>query len=225
MFSRILRAGDNLLWWNEFNHSISTSYESTTYTGRINNPGLYTSYCIEFDVANLPLNMIAICEEQQHQTVQQNKKVETLDEMGRVQTAFEYLRKMVRAFVEDVEGRKSEEGDMLLSNVYRWVMTKRNSLYDPLLHRLVRELTKNLFYTLMLKIKEMGFKIIYANFERFVISTEKYTFQEARNRTNYMLSKCLHDDKKKYRFIILKPVKIWSTLLWRDQYNYGGWIE
>lgn len=99
MFARILRAGDNLLWWNEYNREIATSYESKSYTGRISNPGLYTSYCVEFDVANLTLNAIAMSEEQGQGVQAKGKGTETLDDMGKVQTAFEYLRKMVRAFV------------------------------------------------------------------------------------------------------------------------------
>lgn len=58
MYSRVLRAGDNLLWWDEFNNSTDSFYESQIYTGRVNNSGLYTSYCVEFDIANLPLNAI-----------------------------------------------------------------------------------------------------------------------------------------------------------------------
>lgn len=48
MFCRVLRAGDNLLWWDEFNNSADAFYESPIYTGRVNNAGLYPSYCIEF---------------------------------------------------------------------------------------------------------------------------------------------------------------------------------
>lgn len=45
-FGRLLHSGDNITWWNEFNSDIMTSYESKNHTGRILQPGLYSSYCI-----------------------------------------------------------------------------------------------------------------------------------------------------------------------------------
>jgi hypothetical protein len=124
-------------------------------------------------MANLVLNAIAISEDQPEKAAtavygekvrKRGAKAETLDDMGKVSMALEHLRKLVREFIADVEKRQSEEGDLLLQNLYKWIITRSNSLYDPLLHRLIKELAKNMFYTFMLKIKEMGFKIIYANF-------------------------------------------------------------
>jgi hypothetical protein len=112
-----------------------------------------------------------------------------------------------------------------VQNLYKWLITRTNSLYDPLLHRLVKQITKSLFYTFMLKVKAMGFKIVFANFERLIVSTENNTHQEAVNRTKFMLSKCLEDEKKKYRYIILTPVRVWKLILWRDTHNFAGFTE
>ena len=121
-------------------------------------------------------------------STKKNRQHDTLDEMSSVYTAFEYLRKMVRAFIEDIDN-KSEEADLLVQNLYKWLITRSNSLYDPLLHRLIKQLTKTMFYTFMLKVKAMGFKIVFANFERLIISTENNTHQEAVSRTKFMLTK------------------------------------
>jgi hypothetical protein len=40
-----------------------------------------------------------------------------------------------------------------------------------------------------------------------------------------MLSKCLEDDKKKYKYIILTPIRVWKAMLWRDTHNYAGFTE
>lgn len=45
------------------------------------------------------------------------------------------------------------------------------------------------------------------------------------NRTRYMLGKCLEDDKKKYKSITFSTTRVWKTLLWRDTFNFGGYIE
>lgn len=57
--------------------------------------------------------------------------------MACVQTAFEYLKKMIKAFLEDVS-HGSVEGDTLNQNICKWIYTKDNALYDPLLHRMVK---------------------------------------------------------------------------------------
>lgn len=60
MFSRVLRAGDNLLWWDDYNRTLDLNYESDVYTGRINNPGLYSTFCIEFDIAHMVTTAILV---------------------------------------------------------------------------------------------------------------------------------------------------------------------
>lgn len=60
---RLLHAGDQLTWWNDFNSELTTTYESQAFTGKITNPGIFSNYCIEVAMENLAVNTIAIAED------------------------------------------------------------------------------------------------------------------------------------------------------------------
>ena len=42
---RLLHAGDQITWWDEFNSELATTYESVALTGKIINPGIFSNYC------------------------------------------------------------------------------------------------------------------------------------------------------------------------------------
>ena len=60
---RLLHAGDQLTWWNDFNSELTTTYESQAFTGKITNSGIFSNYCIEVAMENLAVNTIAIAED------------------------------------------------------------------------------------------------------------------------------------------------------------------
>ena len=62
-YGRLLHSGEYVTWWNDYNSEIISTYESKTQTGRVINPGLYSSYCIEINVDNLAVNTIANSDE------------------------------------------------------------------------------------------------------------------------------------------------------------------
>jgi hypothetical protein len=110
---RLLHAGDQITWWNDFNSQLTTTYESLAFTGKITTPGVYSNYCIEVAMENLAVNTIAIAEDlglEDRETAglvkkgnanNSNAKWETLDEMTQVRKAFEYVRKMVKLWVRE----------------------------------------------------------------------------------------------------------------------------
>jgi hypothetical protein len=48
---------------------------------------------------------------------------------------------------------------------------RNNSLFDPLLLRIVNEFMKKVFYILMRRLSELGMKIISANFSKMIVAT------------------------------------------------------
>jgi hypothetical protein len=83
-----------------------------TFTGKIVNPGLFKTYSIEIDMENLAVNTIAnaddLMNEDRETAMMMQKKsnaitknFESLDEMGRVKRAFEYLKKVIKGWIKD----------------------------------------------------------------------------------------------------------------------------
>jgi hypothetical protein len=69
----------------------------------------------------------------------------------------------------------SEHGclaDSLLTAVYRYLCGYGNGLLaDPLLHRLVYTLMSRLFWRLVKALRELGARIVYADFSRVILAT------------------------------------------------------
>ena len=110
---------------------------------------------------------------------------------------------------------------MLVSHLYRWISSPAESkLYDPLLHRLVHKLMMKNFFQLLFRLKEHGCNVIYANFHKIIIHTERTSFDEAENFINFVI----HTIKQKplFAFLSLTPTDYWRILLFKDIYNYGG---
>lgn len=43
---RLLHAGDQIIWWGDYNSELTTTYESAALTGKIINPGIFSNYCV-----------------------------------------------------------------------------------------------------------------------------------------------------------------------------------
>lgn len=118
-----------------------------------------------------------------------SNKVEMLDEMTQAKKAFEYLRKMIKGWIQDLN-INLEKANELLRNFHKWITTQSNALYDPLLFRMVNVLMKNMFKTLMTKLTNLGLHIVYASFSKIIVATDKHTYIEAENVIRHTLKKC-----------------------------------
>lgn len=105
--------------------------------------------------------------------------------------SFDYLRKMVRLWIKDFEESESEHANELLKNLHKWISTQSNAMFDPLLLRMVSELMKKVFYLLLKRLGNLGMEVIFANFSKIIVATDKYTEQEARSSIEYILKKCV----------------------------------
>ena len=64
--------------------------------------------------------------------------------------------------------------DSLLTALYRYLCGFGDALlFDPLLHRLVNVLMNKLFKRLISELRKLGVKIVYADFNRIIVDTNK----------------------------------------------------
>lgn len=64
-----------------------------------------------------------------------------------------------------------------MKNLHKWITTRSNSMFDPLLLRMVNQMMKRVFYLLMRKLSNLGLRVIFANFSRVILATDKYNFK------------------------------------------------
>ena len=64
-----------------------------------------------------------------------------------------------------------------MTNLHKWITTQSNSMYDPLLTKMVNDFMKRVFYRLLGKLANLGLQIVSANFSRMILATGKHTLQ------------------------------------------------
>ena len=67
---------------------------------------------------------------------------------------------------------------------------------------------------LMKKMSNLGAYVVFVSGNKIIISTNKYTLNEANNFTKYLLETILSFPIFKY--LTLKPIKFWKVLLFKD---------
>jgi hypothetical protein len=111
--------------------------------------------------------------------------------MSKVRKGFDYIKKMVKIWIKDVEFYSSNEASELMQNFHKWISTRNNALYDPLLSRMVNELMKRASYMLMNRLNKMGLTILSGNFSKIIVGTTQFTYHEAFGNISNILKKCV----------------------------------
>ncbi|EGG20436.1 putative DNA polymerase epsilon subunit A [Cavenderia fasciculata] len=136
---------------------------------------------------------------------------------------FNILRKLVTKWSLDLvmgNKRAHQYPSILLTHFYRWISSPYSGLYDPILHRTLHGLMKKVFLQLVFEFKKLGAKIIYGNFNKLIICTQKQTVEDAKAYCQYILA--VIKKKELFSWLNIKPVKCWHNLLWMDSSNYSG---
>lgn len=97
--------------------------------------------------------------------------------MSKVRKQFDYVKKMIKIWIKDVQYFQNEEARRLLRNFHKWLSTRNNALYDPLLARMINELMKKVFYMLMRRLSDLGMTIVSGNFSKIIVATEKFRYE------------------------------------------------
>jgi DNA polymerase epsilon subunit 1 len=79
---------------------------------------------------------------------------------------------------------------------------------------------KRSFGNLLEEFRRLGSQVIYASFDKLVISTSKSNFKIGGAYSTYLLSALQKNPL--FEHLELKAVKFWDYLIWLDPYNNGG---
>jgi DNA polymerase epsilon subunit 1 len=123
----------------------------------------------------------------------------------------------------ELEGEEGAEGhpvDTLIAHFYRWISSSHSKLYDYSLHRLVHGLMKKVFFQLIAEFKKLGSKILFANFNRIIIVTNKTTVRDATTYCDFILNNLRQ--KELFSWLDIEPKRYWENLFFMDHANYGG---
>lgn len=241
-YARRLEKSNVVLWWSPTPLPDHAGYEKDNITGpmqtvefpSVNNPGAYSSVCIEIDVKNLAINTILtsslINELEGSESALLNPTApttgETTDGSGVLysDTAFSsagivVLRDMVKAWwAEACQGNGM--ADIMVQHLIRWVESPDCCLYDRALHQYVQMMSRKALRQLMTDFRRVGSSVIFASPGRLLIQTSKTEVGNAYAYSQYIIKSI--KTKPLFHFLDLEIKEYWDYLVWYDEFNYGG---
>ncbi|KAG6013956.1 DNA polymerase epsilon catalytic subunit [Claviceps lovelessii] len=234
-YARRLQANGVVLWWSAGPRPDHAGYEKDDVLGpldtvkmpNVNNPGTFSSVCIDMDVRNLTINTILtsslINELEGAESISFNPTADGSETLAS-DTAFAnagvlVLREMVKAWwAEACKG--STMADVLVQHLVRWVENPDSFMYDRALHYYVQMMSRKAFQQLMADFRRVGSQVVFANPNRLILQTTKAEVGNAFAYSQYIIKSI--KSKPLFHFIDLEIKEYWDYLVWYDEFNYGG---
>ncbi|KAL6870486.1 DUF1744 domain-containing protein [Trichoderma novae-zelandiae] len=234
-YARRLQANGVVLWWSPDPRPDHAGYEKDDITGSldtvkmpsVNNPGTFSSVCIDLDVRNLAINTILtsslINELEGAESISFNPTADGSEilasENGFANAGVLVLREMVKAWwAEACKG--STMADVLVQHLVRWVENPDSFMYDRALHYYVQMMSRKAFQQLMADFRRVGSQVIFASANRLILQTTKAEVGNAFAYSQYIIKSI--KSKSLFHFIDLEIKEYWDYLVWYDEFNYGG---
>jgi DNA polymerase epsilon subunit 1 len=241
-YARRLQKNNVVLWWSGSPRPDHAGYERDDILGpletvqmpAVNNPGTYSSVCIELDVRNLAINTILtsslINELEGSDSVSFNPAAPSEDtpsdgtnvlyaDNAFASAGVTVLREMVKAWwTEACKG--SNMADIMVQHLVRWVENPDSFLYDRSLHYYVQMMSRKAFQQLMTDFRRVGSHVVFANANRLLLQTTKSEVGNAYAYSQYILKSI--KAKPLFHFLDLEIKEYWDYLVWYDEFNYGG---
>jgi DNA polymerase epsilon subunit 1 len=234
-YARRLQANGVVLWWSPDPRPDHAGYEKDDITGSldtvkmpsINNPGTFSSVCIDLDIRNLTINTILtsslINELEGAESISFNPTADGSEilasENGFANAGVLVLRELVKAWwAEACKG--STMADVLVQHLVRWVENPDSFMYDRALHYYVQMMSRKAFQQLMSDFRRVGSQVIFASADRLILQTTKAEVGNAYAYSQYIIKSI--KSKSLFHFIDLEIKEYWDYLVWYDEFNYGG---
>lgn len=244
-YARRLQKERVVLWWSGQAKPDHAGYEKDDVLGpletvempSINNPGTYSSVCIDLNLRNLAINTILssslVNELEGSDSVSFNPTAPAHDNANDANStmysdnAFAnagimVLREMVKAWwVEAVQaGSGFSMADVMVQHLVRWVSSPGSFLYDRSLHYYVEMMSKKTLQQLMTDFKRVGSHIVFASPNRLLLQTTKAEVGNAYAYSQYIIKTI--KSKPLFQFMEMEVKEYWDYLVWYDEFNYGG---
>lgn len=218
MYARILTQKKHLLWKRGVRTEIPT-YQNF----RLSKSGSYGKVCAEIQLNGLAINTILMAH-QLHLIEQTGSDLFQSDTeplpSHSCGEAFTHLKALVTNLFKDFVDSRSDTTDHLLQHIYRWLSTTSSELHDPLLKDLLSTCMQKLVLQLLADIRRLGASVIYADYSKIIICTNKDSLQTAENYIEFITGTIRQNEM--YQVLTLTAVQYWNFFVYLDIENYGG---
>ncbi|KAK3041245.1 hypothetical protein RJ639_001528, partial [Escallonia herrerae] len=213
-FARALRHQQQVLWIsdNGIPDLGGISVEESCYADEVNQPvltypGAYRKVTVELKIHNLAVSallksnqvnemeggtLLGLDQDSNTGPHVSNEQC-GFDEATSCAPAFRVLKQLIQRCIKDAVDNGNVYADAILQHLYRWLCSPQSKLHDPALHRMLNKVMQKVFALLLAEFRKLGATIVFAT-----------------------------SQKDLFEWIELEPLQFWHSLLFMDQYNYGG---
>ncbi|KAL6577446.1 DNA polymerase epsilon catalytic subunit A [Orobanche minor] len=239
--SRALRDQQQVLWIsdNGIPDLGGSNEEVPCFIDEVNQPvltypGAYRKVTVELKIHHLAVNsllksnqvnemeggaLFGLDQEMNPASCNSDKQY-SFDEEASCAPAFRVLKQLIQRCIADAVTSGNVFADAILQNLYRWLCSPKSKLHDPALHRMLHKVMQKVFALLMAELRKFGATIVFASFSKVIIDTGKSDLAAAKAYCESILKTLQTRDL--FEWVELEPFKFWHSLLFMDQYNYGG---
>ncbi|KAK6247338.1 hypothetical protein QUC31_018903 [Theobroma cacao] len=236
-FSRALRDQQQVLWISDDGVPDlgGTGEEDICYADEVHQPvitypGAYRKVSVELKIHNLAVDALLKSNQINEmeggallgfdQDVNSGNEQCGFDEATSSAAAFRVLKQLIQRCLADAVSSGNVFADAILQHLYRWLCSPQSKLHDPALHRILHKVMQKVFALLLAEFRKLGATIIFADFSKVIIDTGKYDISAAKAYSDSLLQAL--QNRELFEWIELEPIHFWHSLLFMDQYNYGG---
>ncbi|XP_072950830.1 DNA polymerase epsilon catalytic subunit A-like [Typha angustifolia] len=238
-FSRALRDQQQILWISDDGiPDIGGIYEGDTcFVDEVKQPaltypGAYRKVTVELKIHHLAVNAILKSSQvdemeggtvfgHEHDRQPGSYATETdFDDASSCAPAFQVLKQLIQRCISDAVASGNVFADAILQHLYRWLCSPLSKLHDPSLHRVLHNVMRKVFALLLAEIRKLGATVIFASFSKIIIDTGKIDLLAAHAYCDCLLKTL--QTRELFEWIELEPLHFWHSLLFMDQFNFGG---
>ncbi|PWA94332.1 DNA polymerase epsilon catalytic subunit [Artemisia annua] len=224
LFARALRDQQQILWIsdNGIPDLGGNNDAETCYADEVDQPihtfeGAYRRVTVELKIHNLAVNALL----KSHQINEmEGSTLFGLDEAMSCSPAFRVLKQLIQRCLADAVSSGNIFADAMLQNLYQWLCSPRSKLHDPALYRMLHKVMQKMLALLLAELKNLGATVIFANFSKIILDTGKRDLLAAQAYCDSLLKTL--QTRELFEWIELESTQFWVSLLFMDQYNYGG---
>ncbi|KAF2862170.1 DNA polymeras-like protein epsilon [Piedraia hortae CBS 480.64] len=232
-YARKLQQEKVVLWWSDDAKPDHGGHEKDDILGNleavdiptVNNPGTYSSVCIDINVKNLAINTILSsavlndAEGEASNPPDDDTAVASVNAFS--PSCIDALREMVRGWWQEAcTGSGSAMADLLVQHLLRYIESPSSHLYDRNLQYYVQVMSRKAFQHLISSFRRFGSHIVFANSGRILLQTSKSEVGNAYAYSQYILKTI--STRPAFHFLDLNITEYWDYLIWYDEFNYGG---
>lgn len=179
--------------------------------------GGYLSWSVELGVANI--DVLSVIFSQTIQEADDYIASSMLETSGRLGSHFGLLRDVV-SNLYSAAAHSNETAAIALQNFPRWLRCTASACYDSKLVTYVNSLVSRAQAAFLIRITQLGGRIVYANKSRVVISTPKHDASEAMQFASYLITSL--KEAPLIRHMGPHVRRLWSVIAVQDVLNYIG---